>query len=38
MAPEIVLGKGYDYNADFWSLGIILFEFLFGYLPYGEDV
>ena len=26
MAPEIILGKGYSYQADFWSLGIMIYE------------
>jgi len=38
MAPEIILGKGYRCSADVWSLGVCLFEFLCGNLPFGEDV
>ena len=30
MAPEIVLGKGHDKVADWWSVGILLFEMLTG--------
>mmetsp|Transcript_11645 Transcript_11645/g.1734 ORF Transcript_11645/g.1734 Transcript_11645/m.1734 type:complete len:97 (-) Transcript_11645:293-583(-) len=37
MAPEVVTGKGYGFTADFWSLGIMVFEFLTGYLPFGEN-
>ena len=37
MAPEILAGKGYTYNVDLWSLGVILYEFLAGYVPFGED-
>jgi cGMP-dependent protein kinase len=36
MAPEVMTGKGYSFTADLWSLGIMMFEFLAGYLPYGE--
>lgn len=37
MAPETLAGKGYSFPADLWSLGIILFEFMAGYVPYGEE-
>ena len=37
MAPEIITGKGYDYNADYWSLGVVLFEFMCGGVPFGEE-
>ena len=35
MAPEIILGQGYSYNADYWSLGIILYEIIFRSVPFG---
>lgn len=38
MAPEVMLGKGYSFDVDLWSLGILLFEFLCGSLPFAEDL
>lgn len=37
MAPETLAGKGYSFPADLWSLGIVLFEFMAGFVPFGED-
>jgi cGMP-dependent protein kinase 1 len=37
MAPETLAGKGYSFPADLWSLGVMLFEFMAGYVPYGEE-
>ena len=30
MAPEIVSGKQYSFEADIWAAGVILYEFLIG--------
>lgn len=38
MAPEVISGKGYSLPADIWSLGVCLYEFMCGELPYGEDL
>jgi len=37
MAPEIITGKGYTFNVDLWSVGICLYEFMCGGVPYAED-
>jgi len=37
MAPEVILGKGYGLPADLWSLGVMLYEFVCGGLPFGEE-
>ncbi|CAG9310229.1 PKG_7 [Blepharisma stoltei] len=37
VAPEVIVGKGYNKNADLWSLGICIYEFLTGKVPFGED-
>ena len=37
LAPETINGLGQDETSDWWSLGCILFEFLFGYPPFHAD-
>ena len=37
MAPEVISGKGYGYTADLWSVGVCLYEFICGGLPFGEE-
>lgn len=36
MAPEVLKGCSYNSKADVWSLGVVLYECLFGFCPY-ED-
>ena len=34
IAPEVFKGKGYAYSVDWWGLGVILFECLYGKVKY----
>lgn len=37
MAPEIHEGKGYSESVDLWALGICIYEFVCGAVPFGAD-
>jgi serine/threonine protein kinase len=37
MAPELILGKDHDKAVDWWAVGIIVYEMLFGEPPYTDD-
>lgn len=37
LAPETIAGAGQDTSSDWWSVGCILFEFLFGYPPFNDQ-
>jgi cGMP-dependent protein kinase len=34
LAPEVILGKGYTCSADWWSAGVMMYEFICGPLPF----
>jgi cGMP-dependent protein kinase len=38
MAPEIINGKGYNQSVDLWLIGIVLFEFMCGGVPFAEVI
>ena len=38
MAPEVLEGKGYSFEVDLWSFGVIIYEFVCSMLPYGEEL
>nr|XP_040238864.2 cGMP-dependent protein kinase, isozyme 2 forms cD4/T1/T3A/T3B isoform X3 [Anopheles coluzzii] len=38
VAPEVILNRGHDISADYWSLGVLMFELLTGTPPFtGAD-
>jgi len=38
MAPEIIEGHGYSHAVDIYSIGVCFYEFICGFLPFGEDL
>lgn len=37
LAPELLLGTGHGLEVDWWSLGVILYEFVHGTPPFAAD-
>lgn len=37
MAPEVIGGRGYSVMADYWSVGVLLYEMMCGKVPFGEE-
>merc|ERR1719346_486657 len=38
MAPEVMRGHGYGTPVDLWSLGVMQYEFVCGYLPFADEL
>ena len=36
IAPEILIGKSYSFQCDYWSVGIIAHEIFYNYYPFGN--
>ena len=37
IAPEIILNQGHGTAVDWWALGVLLYEMLFGYPPFHDQ-
>lgn len=37
IAPEVLCHSSYDHGVDWWSVGIIMYEMLFGFTPFSCD-
>lgn len=37
LSPEILKGDGYDKNTDWWSIGILTYELLYGISPFFDN-
>lgn len=37
MAPEIIMNKGHNFYCSLYSLGITMYEFLCGHVPFASN-
>lgn len=38
LAPEVLSGQGYGFEADYWSLGVLVYLMATGSYPYGHGI
>ena len=38
MSPEMIVGKGYSFEVDYWAIAICMYEFICGEVPFGDDL
>lgn len=37
ISPEVLMGKGYGFSCDFWSIGILAYEVYYNVYPFGNN-
>lgn len=37
LSPEVILENGYSFYVDFWAMGVCLYQFLCGSMPFGDS-
>ena len=37
LPPEVLLGKGYSFSCDYWSIGVTIYFIYYGILPFGNN-
>ena len=37
MSPEMIKGEGHNRGTDLWAFGILIYELLYGYVPFRDD-